>query len=263
MKIARIEVNGDVIYARYHEGKYYPLIGDLFGAYTFAAALDESVIKRVMAPVEPPNIIAVGLNYRQHAIESNMKIPERPVLFLKTTTSVVGPDDAIVLPATAPHEVDYEAELVVVIGRTAKNVSEDEALEYVLGYAIGNDVSARDCQLRLDSQWARGKSFDTFCPLGPWIETELEADSLAIKARLNGRTVQDSFTSDMIFNVRQLVSYCSHNMTLLPGTVILTGTPQGVGFARKPPLFLSAGDIIEVEIDGIGVLRNTVVNENK
>lgn len=258
MKIARIEVNGDVMYARYHEGKHYPLRGDLFGAYTFGEALDESVARRVIGPVEPPNIIAIGLNYRQHAHESNMKIPERPVLFLKATTSVAGPEDPIVLPAAAPHEVDYEAELAVIIGKTAKHVSEEDALNYVLGYTVGNDVSARDCQLRIDSQWARGKSFDTFCPLGPWIETEIDADSLAIKARLNGQIVQDSCTSDMIFNVRQLVSFCSRNMTLLPGTVILTGTPQGVGFARKPPLFLRAGDIIEVEVEGIGVLRNTV-----
>jgi 2-keto-4-pentenoate hydratase/2-oxohepta-3-ene-1,7-dioic acid hydratase in catechol pathway len=138
-------------------------------------------------------------------------------------------------------------------------VSEDIALDYVFGYTCGNDVSARDCQLRLDGQWARGKSFDTFCPLGPWIETEIaDPDNLAIRSRLNGQVMQESTTSDLIFNCRHLISFLSHNMTLLPGTVIMTGTPEGVGFVRKPPVYLKAGDVIEVEIEGIGTLSNTV-----
>jgi len=213
----------------------------------------------LLAPVESPNVIALGLNYRRHAEESGMKLPDHPLMFLKATTSVVGPDEPILIPRMAPNEVDYEAELCIVMGRPAKGVSEDEALDYVLGYTCGNDVSARDCQLRLDNQWARGKSFDTFCPLGPWIETDLDPDNCAIACRLNGEIMQESNTSDMIFNCRQLISFLSQVMTLLPGTVIMTGTPSGVGFARKPPVFLKPGDVVEVELGGIGVLRNEVV----
>ena len=218
---------------------------------------------KLLAPVCPPNVIALGLNYRKHAVESQMKLPERPLMFLKATTSVIGPNDPIVLPHMAPTEVDYEAELCLVIGKTARNVSEAEALEYVMGYTCGNDVSARDCQIRLDGgQWARGKSFDTFCPLGPWIETDLDPDNVAIGSRLNGQTMQASNTSDLIFNCRQLVSYLSHSLTLLPGTVIMTGTPEGVGFVRQPPVYMQAGDVIEIEIEGIGVLRNPVVADS-
>jgi len=213
----------------------------------------------LLAPVDPPNVIALGLNYRRHAEESNMKVPSHPQMFIKATTSVIGPSEPIVLPAMAPEEVDYEAELCIVIGKPAKSVSERDALDYVLGYTCGNDVSARDCQLRLDGQWARGKSFDTFCPLGPWIETDLDPDNCAIASRVNGETMQSSNTSDMIFGCRTLISFLSRVMTLLPGTVIMTGTPEGVGFARKPPVFLKPGDVVEVEVEGTGVLRNEVV----
>jgi 2-keto-4-pentenoate hydratase/2-oxohepta-3-ene-1,7-dioic acid hydratase in catechol pathway len=213
---------------------------------------------KLLAPVKPPDAIAIGLNYRMHAAESGAGIPSTPVIFIKLTSAVIGPDDAIVLPAMAPHEVDYEAELAIVIGRECRKVSEDEALGYVLGYTIGNDVSARDCQLRLDVQWARGKSFDAFCPLGPWIETDLNPDDLEISLKLNGETMQAGNTSDMIFSCSKLVSYCSHIATLRPGTVIMTGTPSGVGFTRKPPVFLRPGDVVEIEIEGIGTLRNSV-----
>lgn len=216
---------------------------------------------RLLAPVVPPNVIAIGLNYKRHALETKHHFPERAVIFLKATTSVVGPGDAIRLPAIAPDEVDYEAELAIVIGKRAKNLSEADALSAVFGYTCANDVSARDCQTRLDTQWARGKSFDTFCPLGPCVATGLDGDALPISSRLNGAVMQESNTSDMIFGVRQIVSFCSRNMTLLPGTVILTGTPEGVGFTRKPPVFLREGDVIEVEIDGIGTLRNPVERE--
>jgi 2-keto-4-pentenoate hydratase/2-oxohepta-3-ene-1,7-dioic acid hydratase in catechol pathway len=216
----------------------------------------------LLAPVCPPNVLALGLNYRRHAAEAQMKVPERPLLFIKANTSVIGPDAPILLPAIAPDEVDYEAELCLVIGKTAKNVSEDDALDYVLGYTCGNDVSARDCQLRLDGQWARGKSFDTFCPLGPWIETDIaDPDNLAIRSRLNGVVMQESNTGDQIFNCRHLISFLSHNLTLMPGTVIMTGTPEGVGMGRKPPVWMKTGDVIEVEIDGIGTLRNEVIAE--
>lgn len=215
----------------------------------------------LLAPVEPPNVLALGLNYSPHAVESNMDLPERPLLFLKATTSVVGPGEAVVLPVMAPAEVDYEAELCLVIGRSARHVSEAEALDYVLGYTCGNDVSARNCQLREDSQWARGKSFDTFCPLGPWIETDLDPDNLQISSRLNGQLMQKANTDELIFNCRYLVSYLSRAMTLLPGTVIMTGTPEGVGFVRQPPVYLQPGDVIEIEIEGIGTLSNPVVAE--
>jgi 2-keto-4-pentenoate hydratase/2-oxohepta-3-ene-1,7-dioic acid hydratase in catechol pathway len=169
---------------------------------------------------------------------------------------------AIELPRIAPDHVDYEAELAVVIGKTARHVSEQDALDYVFGYTCANDVSQRLCQKTLDRQWARGKSFDTFCPLGPWIETGIaDPQTLGIRSRLNGETMQDSNTGRLIFDVRRLVSYISDAMTLLPGTVILTGTPDGVGDARDPAVYLRDGDTIEIEIDGIGTLSNPVVAE--
>jgi len=215
----------------------------------------------LLAPAAPPNIIAVGLNYRAHAIETGAEFPRAPILFIKSNTTVIGPDEPIVLPEMAPDEVDYEAELAVVIGRTARRVATQDALGYVFGYTCGNDVSARDAQLRIDKQWARGKSFDTFCPLGPWIETDLDPADAAVISRLNGRVMQESNSSDLIFSVAELVSYISRCMTLLPGTVIMTGTPGGVGFARKPPVFLRPGDRVEIEIGGVGVLANPVVAE--
>lgn len=213
---------------------------------------------KLLAPVQPPDVIAIGLNYKLHADESGMPYPAAPVIFLKATSAVVGPGDAIVLPEMAPSAVDYEAELAIVIGRSCRKVSEEAALDYVLGYTCGNDVSARDCQLKLDAQWARGKSFDTFCPLGPWIETDLDPDQAPIRLELNGETMQESNTSDLIFSCRTLVSYCSHMATLRPGTVIMTGTPSGVGMARTPPRYLQPGDHVSVTIEGIGTLSNYV-----
>lgn len=217
---------------------------------------------RLLAPVQPPDVFAIGLNYKAHADESGFKHPQAPVIFLKAASSVIGPEDAIVLPAMAPSEVDYEAEMAIVIGRTCRSIAEEEALDYVLGYTCGNDVSARDCQLKQDQQWARGKSFETFCPLGPWIETDIDPDAQEIKLLLNGEVMQHSNTDDLIFSCRQLVSYCSRIVTLRPGTVILTGTPAGVGFTRKPPVFLKAGDTVEVSIAGIGTLTNKVREES-
>jgi len=237
----------------------HPLKGDLFGEYSLSGIPQR--IAAHLAPIEPPNIIAIGRNYREHAQEMGAEPRDaEPLIFLKATTSVLGPDDAIVLPCSAPDEVDFEAELAVVMGRRAKNVAEEEALHYVLGYTCANDVSARDCQRRRDKQWARGKSFDTFCPMGPILVTtdEVNADRLAIRSRLNGQVMQESNTCEMIFSVAALISYVSHQFTLLPGTLILTGTPAGVGAARTPPVFLRPGDEISVEIDGIGTLRNRV-----
>ncbi len=219
-------------------------------------------VKSFLPPVQPPNIIAVGLNYSDHARESNKPLPPAPIIFLKATTSLTGHLCPIVLPREAPSCVDYEAELVVVIGKPVRNVPEEKALEYVFGYTCGNDVSARDCQLKIDQQWARGKSFDTFAPVGPWIETDLDSSFLNIKLFLNGQLMQNGNTSSLIFNVPRLVSYLSRQMTLLPGTIIMTGTPAGVGFVRQPPVFLKPGDTVEVEIEDIGVLRNNVVAES-
>jgi 2-keto-4-pentenoate hydratase/2-oxohepta-3-ene-1,7-dioic acid hydratase in catechol pathway len=175
---------------------------------------------------------------------------------------VIGPDDPILLPVAAPDQVDYEAELAVVIGKSARHVREEDALDCVLGYTCANDVTARDCQAR-EGQWARAKSFETFGPLGPWIETELDPANLRVTGRLNGKTMQDADTSLLLFGVRRLISYLSMGMTLLPGTVLLTGTPAGCGFARKPPVWMKPGDVYEVEIAGIGVLRNPVVRESE
>ena len=262
MKILRYIKNKGISYGLLQNQKIKKIKGDIFSNYIITEEKIDLKSVKLLSPVEPPNIIAVGLNYKKHADESGAKkYPQRPILFLKATTSVVGPQDNIILPQIAPAEVDYEAELAVIIAKKAKNIREDEVDDYVLGYTCANDVSARDCQIKLDKQWARAKSFDTFCPLGPWIETDLNPDKLNIKSILNGKTMQDSNTADLIFDVKYLLSYCSQNMTLLPGTVIMTGTPEGVGFARKPPVYLRTGDKIEVEIEGIGKLKNSVIDK--
>ncbi|MCL5105608.1 MAG: fumarylacetoacetate hydrolase family protein [Armatimonadetes bacterium] len=222
--------------------------------------VDESEITRYLPPVNPPNLLAIGLNYVEHSKETQQKLPTEPLLFIKATTTVVGHGDDIVLPHVAPNGVDYEAELCAIIGRTAKNVSEEEALDYVFGYTCGNDVSDRDVQFK-DGQWARGKSFDTFAPLGPYVVTDYDPSSRRVISRLNGKVMQDGITSDMVFPVHKLVSYLSHCMTLPPGTIIMTGTPSGVGYTRTPPVYLKPGDISEVEVEGLGILRNKVVAE--
>ncbi|MGQ9780523.1 MAG: fumarylacetoacetate hydrolase family protein [Bacillota bacterium] len=205
---------------------------------------------RLLAPVMPSKVVAVGLNYRDHAMEMGEEIPEEPRIFLKPSTSVIGPGEAIVLPPIS-RRVDYEAELAVVIGRTACHVRPEEASSYILGYTCLNDVTARDLQKK-DVQWTRAKSFDTFCPLGPVVETELDPRDLAIVARVNGVVRQSSRTANLIFPVPELLSFISQVMTLLPGDVIATGTPPGVG-----PL--SPGDRVEIEIEGLGILANPVV----
>jgi 2-keto-4-pentenoate hydratase/2-oxohepta-3-ene-1,7-dioic acid hydratase in catechol pathway len=239
--------------------------GDLFGAFRVTG--NEVVVEKVLAPVVPPVILSIGLNYRKHAEESGAKVPEYPVLFIKAPGALQNPGDAIVLPKTEPLEVDYECELAVVIGKRAKNVSKREALSCVLGYTCANDVSGRSWQIKKGgSQWCRGKSFDTFCPLGPAIVTTDEIpnpNALKIKTVVNGETLQDWTTEDMIFDVPSLISFLSDGMTLFPGTVILTGTPQGVGFARKPPIFLKDGDKVVIEIEKIGRLENPVRDEAK
>jgi 2-keto-4-pentenoate hydratase/2-oxohepta-3-ene-1,7-dioic acid hydratase in catechol pathway len=213
------------------------------------------------APVpRPGKIICIGLNYRDHAAESNMPVPTSPVTFSKYVTSVAGPSKPIVLPDVS-RQVDYEAEMAIVIGRRAKRVSVERAFDHVLGYMNFNDVSARDLQFA-DGQWQRGKACDTFAPMGPYIVTRDAAGdphALRIQLRLNGQTMQDSSTAQLIFGVDKIVSFLSQTVTLEPGDVIATGTPPGVGFARKPPVFLKAGDVVEVEVEGLGVLSNPVV----
>ena len=261
MKIIRYQKNDEFSYGILKGEDVYQLKGNIFKQFSAGEKIANIEEVELLAPVEPPNIIAIGLNYRQHAEETGAEIPERPVIFLKATTSITDPDSDILLPKLAAEEVDYEAELAVIIGKEAKNLETVEVSDYILGYSCANDVSARDCQKKLDKQWARGKSFDTFCPIGPWIETELNPNNCSIRSILNGKVMQESNTSDMIFNVEQLVSYLSHNMTLLPGTVILTGTPEGVGFAREEKVFLRDGDEIVIEIEGLGRLKNSVLKE--
>jgi 2-keto-4-pentenoate hydratase/2-oxohepta-3-ene-1,7-dioic acid hydratase in catechol pathway len=220
---------------------------------------------KLLAPVpDPHKIICIGLNYRDHAAESGAPIPKEPIVFSKYATALVGHGEPIVLPKVS-QEVDYEAELVVVVGRKGRHLTPTQALQYVAGYTVGHDVSARDWQLKKDGkQWMMGKTFDTFAPAGPVLVTSDEvADPhrLAIRLRLNGQTMQDSSTTQLIFGVGELLAYLSQVVTLEPGDLIFTGTPPGVGFAKKPPVFLKDGDVVEVEIEGLGVLRNPVVQE--
>ncbi len=213
----------------------------------------------ILAPVpRPGKIVAIGLNYHAHAIEQNVEPPKAPLIFAKFPTSVIGTGAAITWDAALTSQVDYEAELAVIIGRRAREVAEASALEYVLGYTCGNDVTARDLQYG-DRQWVRGKSLDTFCPLGPWMVTRDEIpdpQALRIGATVSGEVLQDGHTRDMIFSVAQIIAHASRAFTLEPGDVIMTGTPSGVGVWREPKRFLRDGEVVEVEIEGIGVLRN-------
>lgn len=218
---------------------------------------------KLLAPIpDPQKVICVGLNYRDHAEESGAPIPREPVLFSKFVTTIIGPEEPIVLPRVS-QEVDYEAELVVVVGKKGKNFSEAEANDYIAGYMVGHDVSARDWQLKKDGkQWLAGKTFDTFAPCGPVLVMKDEVPdpcALGIRLRLNGKTMQDSNTKQMIFSPAFVLAYVAQVVTLLPGDIVFTGTPPGVGVARKPPVYLKGGDVVEVEIDHLGVLRNPVV----
>lgn len=260
MKIARFLRDGKIQYGVVEEDGLYPCGGNPFEGLTESQSAVPLSSVKVLAPILPPNIIALGLNYRAHADESHGKYPAEPLIFLKATTSLLNPHDPIVLPQDYPDSIDYECELAIVVGKKAKHLSEDEVPDVILGYTVANDVSNRAVQFK-DGQWARGKSYDTFCPLGPWIATEIDGDNLDISCRLNGKEMQSSNTSDMIFSCRQIVAHLSRCMTLLPGTVILTGTPSGVGFVRKPPVFLKLGQTVECIIEGIGVLSNPVVGK--
>ncbi|MFU1783304.1 fumarylacetoacetate hydrolase family protein [Haloarcula japonica] len=224
------------------------------------AALHAKGNVETVAPItDPEKIVAIGLNYRDHAEEGDQEIPERPLVFSKFPSTIVGPDEAVKWDPDYTEAVDYEGELVVIIGEEARSVNEEEALEYIAGYTIGNDVSARDLQLS-DEQWVRGKSLDTFAPLGPYIHTPEEIDdigSLDIWTEVNGKRLQKSNTEHLIFSIAELVAFCSRAFTLEPGDVIFTGTPDGVGYFREPQVLLEDGDTMTVGVDGLGELTNT------
>lgn len=267
MKIIRYEdAVGKILYGILHaDGTRTRCDGDVFDSLVDTGETADVV--RLLSPVAPVDFLCIGLNYRKHAEEGNQPIPEYPVLFMKTSSAVQHPGGEIVLPRhLASDAVDYECELAVVIGKTCHNVSRDEALDYVLGYTCANDVSARDWQIKKGgSQWCRGKTFATFAPLGPCMTTADEIadpNQLEIRTILNGNVMQDWNTNDMIFDVPTLIEFLSGSTVLLPGTVILTGTPHGVGGARTPPVFLANGDEVSIEIEGIGTLTNPVIAES-
>jgi len=250
--------------SRIDDAKAFEIEGDLFGPHRVTER--QLRIEKLLAPLIPIDILCIGLNYREHAAESGSSIPTTPMLFIKSSNTLNNPFDPVLIPRRS-DQIDYEAELAVVIGKTAKYVSRENALDYILGYTCANDVSARDWQREKSlggGQFARGKSFDGFCPLGPWIVTKDEIpapNALRIQTILNGQTMQDHTTGDMIFDVPSLIESLSSTLTLRPGAVILTGTPQGVGFARKPPVWLKDGDNVVVEVEKIGRLENPVKKE--
>ncbi len=246
------------------DGSARRIDGDLFGDWRVT---DESVtVGRLLAPIEPRTILCIGLNYRKHAEETGARIPAHPVLFMKQPAALQHPGGPIRIPRHLPSErVDFEGELVVVIGRTCRNVPRDRAFDVILGYTCGNDVSARDWQKdHGGGQWCRGKTFDTFAPLGPCLVTTDEIpdpSALTLRTLVNGQAMQESPVTDLIFDIPALVEFLSGSTTLEAGTVIFTGTPSGVGMARTPPVWLKAGDTVTVEIDRIGALSNPVANE--
>jgi len=217
---------------------------------------------KLCAPLlHPSKIVAVGLNYIDHCKEANLPVPSEPVLFTKWPNSITGPYDDLHWPEGVTKEVDYEVELGVVIGKRGRNISEKDALDYVCGYTVVNDVSARDLQFANAKQWDRGKSLDTFCPWGPWIVTRDEIKdphNLTVRTVLNGKEMQISNTKNLIFNINQIIAYASQGTTLMPGDLIPTGTPFGVGFSRTPPVFLKHGDVCECEVEGVGRIINKV-----
>ena len=267
MKILRfIDEEGRVNLGCDYKGNEAKVIkGNLFDE--FETTDETKIVKKILTPFIPSNILCIGLNYYEHAKEIKMPIPKYPALFMKSLTSIQNPFDPIIIPKSCqnPDEVDYEIELAVVIGKECKNITKDEAKNYILGYTIANDVSARRWQKNAGGmQWVRSKSFDTFCPFGPYIATKDEVSNpqdLNLVCYLNGNIMQNANTSDMIFSVYEIVSYLSEGMTLLPGTLILTGTPKGVGYARKEPVYLKDKDILELKIDKLGVLVNEVKSE--
>jgi 2-keto-4-pentenoate hydratase/2-oxohepta-3-ene-1,7-dioic acid hydratase in catechol pathway len=263
--LARVEGDRALVIAKESEHVAADVLREALALQTKleAVALEEHATAELelLSPVaNPSKIVCVGLNYLDHAAESGQEAPSRPLLFGKFSNALVGPGDPVRFSTAETTQVDYEGELAVVIGRTTSDVPVNRALDQILGYTIANDVSARDAQFG-DGQWLRGKSLDTFCPLGPVVVTRDEipdVQDLRIQTTVNDELLQDGSTADMVFNVAELVSYVSRYLTLLPGDLILTGTPPGVGFARTPPIFLGDGDTVSVQISGIGTLTNTV-----
>ncbi|QGP94022.1 putative protein YisK [Neomoorella glycerini] len=248
-KFVRFTVGEGVFYGRLEGDMIIALEGDIFGAYRENGQQYNLNEVRLLSPCQPSKAVCVGLNYRRHAAELTMEVPGEPVIFIKPPTSVIGPNENIIYWPMVKR-LDYEAELVVVIGREAHNVKEEEAGEYIFGYTVGNDVTARDLQQK-DGQWTRAKSFDTFLPLGPYIVRGIDVSDFRVQSFLNGELKQDGRTSQLIFSVPFLVSFISQVMTLLPGDIIMTGTPEGVG-----PM--EVGDTIEIRVENIGSLVNKV-----
>ena len=247
MKLARFEAKGAASYGLVEDSVVYRIEGDIFGEYKVTEEKFGLEDIKLLAPCIPSKIIAVGVNYRDHANEMKLELPEDPVLFIKPSTAVIGPEEKIIAPQMS-HRVDYEAELGLVIGKQAKNIEPEDAFKYVLGATCFNDVTARDLQEK-DGQWTRGKSFDTFAPMGPFIVTGVDYNNTDIELVLNGETKQKSNTSYFITKAHEIVSYISRIMTLYPGDVIATGTPSGIGPMSK-------GDVVEVRLKGVGILRN-------
>jgi len=251
MKLFRFMHSGEIHYGVLHDVELTLIEGDLFGAWKEGAERVKLSEVKLLAPVMPSKVVALGLNYRDHAKEMGLPIPAEPILFLKPPTAVIGPNEPILYPAGGiTQRVDYEAELAIVLGKKAKDVTAAAAGEYILGYTCLNDVTARDLQAK-DGQWTRAKSFDAFCPLGPCLETELDTSDLKVETVLNGKVVQSSSTRELVFDVPNIVAQVSRVMTLLPGDVIATGTPPGVG-PMKP------GDTVTIYVEGIGRLTNPV-----
>lgn len=235
-----------------YEDRLGAVEGSIFGEFQRQEALTSLQEVKLLAPVQPSKIVCVGRNYAEHAREHDAEVPEVPLLFLKPPSAVIGPGETILLPPQS-QQMEHEAELAVVIGQRGRWIPTEEALHYVLGYTIANDVTARDLQRR-DGQWTRAKGFDTSCPLGPWIETDFDPADALITCHVNGELRQMASTRDMVFNIRQLIAYASSVMTLEPGDLLLTGTPAGVGL-------LLPGDVVEITIAGLGTLRNPVAAE--
>jgi 5-carboxymethyl-2-hydroxymuconate isomerase len=268
MRIASVKARDGITVAAEVDGRYLRLDVELdllsiarAGIEPRELPLGDPVTGELAPPLRPGKIVAIGLNYLDHIRESGLPHPAQPLVFAKFPSSIAGPNDAIVVDPELTALVDWEVELGVVVGRPMRNVAAGAALDYVFGYTVGNDVSARDVQFA-ESQWTRGKSFDTFCPVGPVVVTPDEIpdpQALALSTRVNGELMQDSTTSEMLFGVAELLAFCSRSFTLEPGDLLLTGTPWGCGYFMDPPRTLVAGDVVECEVERIGVLRNPVV----
>lgn len=252
MRICRVMADTESFYGVIDGNRVYRLKGIPFDRIDYTGLEYDLDAVKLLAPCQPSKVVAVGKNYAAHADEMGEGRPKEPLLFLKPSTSVIGPNERIVYPSISKR-LDYEGELGVVIGRKCRNIKPGHAREYIFGYTCLNDVTARDIQ-KSDPQWTRGKGFDTFCPIGPHIETELDASRLSIVTRLNGEVRQKSTTDMMTYNIDELICYIAEVMTLLPGDIVATGTPEGIGSMEE-------GDLVEVEIEGIGVLENTVVRD--